>query len=130
MKFLNCTLLILALGARLGAQPTRLELGKTVEAELAGGQSHQYVVAMSAGQFIQVVVSRPSFATVVRLSVPSQEGPLMELHWPGASLRPEPLSWIAKTNGDFQVELKPAGQAVIGKYSITLRELRPKSQSK
>ena len=125
LTFLHRPLLILALALPpLGAQPTRLELGKTVEAELGAAQTHQYVVTMRAGQFARIVVSRPDFATVMKLSEPSPEGTPLELHWPGASSRPEPLSWIAKTAGDFQMELKPAGQAAAGKYSITLHELR------
>ena len=121
MTFLYRPLLILALALPpLAAQLTRLELGRTVEAEWAAGQSHQYVVTMRAGQFARIVVSQPDFATVMKLSEPSQEGAPLELHWPGALLRPEPLSWIAKTAGDFQMELKLARPAATGKYSTTL----------
>ncbi len=136
MTFLHRALLILALTARLGAQPTRLELGKTVEAELAGGQTHQYVVTMSAGQFARIVVSlnKTSFMGLpldahgteepleLRLSEPSQEGASLALHWPRASL-PKSLFWVAKITGTFRVELT-AGRLAADKYLITLEEHR------
>ena len=132
MTFLHRPLLILALALPpLGAQPTRLELGKTVEAELSGGKSHQYVVTMRAGQFARIIVSLPGVETVVRLSEPSQKGAPLELHWPGASSSPEPLCWIARTAGGFRLELKPAEQDQLwlrgGFPSSFLASSQPKS---
>ena len=126
MTFLHRPLLILALALPpLGAQPTRLELGKTVEAELGAGQTHQYVVTMSEGQFARVVVSRPGFDTVLRLSRAAGPEKLLELHWPGAAQRPAALRWIAKSAGEYLVELTTNTEDVTaGKYDIRLTEIR------
>ena len=126
MTFLHRPLFILALALPpLGAQPTRLELGKTVEAELGAGQTHQYTVRLSEGQFMRVVVSRPGFATVMRFSAVAGAEKLLELHWPAAAQRPEPLCWIARTAGEYRVELSASEQGGgAAKYTITLMELR------
>src|SRR5262245_37576641 len=35
-----------------------LELGKSIERELAGGQTHSYLIALAAGQYLHVVVEQ------------------------------------------------------------------------
>ena len=46
----------------LAQTPVALELGKSVYAELAGGQTHQYTVTAKAGQFLRVNVLRPAIS--------------------------------------------------------------------
>jgi hypothetical protein len=49
-------------GARRAAQSAQetdsLELGKPIERELSGGQSHSYNITMISGQYLQVVVDQ------------------------------------------------------------------------
>ena len=46
---------------------TALEPGKPVERELAGGQSHSYSIALTAGQYLHVVVDQRGIDVVVTL---------------------------------------------------------------
>lgn len=40
------------------AQEAKLETGKPVEREIAGGQAHTYPIALQAGQFMRVVLEQ------------------------------------------------------------------------
>src|SRR5215475_9440611 len=47
-----------------------LELGKPIERELAGGQSHAYQITLAAGQYLDVVVEQRGIDVVATLSGP------------------------------------------------------------
>ena len=47
-----------------------LEPGKPVERELAGGQSHSYRIAVTAGQYLSVVVDQRGINVIVTLFGP------------------------------------------------------------
>src|SRR5262245_4701210 len=47
-----------------------LELGKPVERELSGGQSHSYKITMISGQYLQVVVTQRGIDVAVALFTP------------------------------------------------------------
>src|SRR4051794_7603500 len=59
---------------RVGPVPagesTLLELGKTIERQLAGGQSHEYHMALEAGQYASVVVEQRSIEVAVAVLGP------------------------------------------------------------
>src|SRR5262245_16891409 len=50
-----------------------LELGKPIERELAGGQSHAYQITLAAGQYLNVVVEQRGIDVVVTLFGPDDE---------------------------------------------------------
>jgi hypothetical protein len=55
---------------RAAAEPQRLEPGKPVEREIAGGQEHAYQIALRAGQFTRVVVEPKGIGLTVSLTAP------------------------------------------------------------
>ena len=80
----------------LAQTPVALELGKSVSAELAGGQTHQYMVSAEAGQFLRVNVLRPAISTTVRLLGPADQSKLVEVNWPNGAMEPNTLCRIAR----------------------------------
>lgn len=128
MNYLLSPLLMLALGSLVKAQPpipSRLEIGKTQQSEMSDGKPRRYQVNLQAGQYMRIGVSRPSFATVIRLFGPSEAAALLEFHWPAAPQVREPLSWIAGSSGRYTIEYAPGVQTgATGAYSITFEELR------
>ncbi len=122
-----CPLLLLAV--ELSAQPIAsrsLELNQTLTAGFTSSAPHSYTLTLSAGQYARVVISRPTFSTVVGLKGPGSPAKLLELHWPVAPQTSEPVQWIAKKPGLYQIELAPSLALVEGaSYSIALIELRP-----
>ena len=118
-------MLAVLLASQMEAQSLRLEPGKPIEAELTSGKTHRYAVNLDAGQYMRVLVLRPSIASVMQLSVDGVPGPLLEMNWPGAYQSPEPINWIAKIAGEYRIELAPATLSTqSSKYSITLEMVR------
>ncbi|HMB28368.1 MAG TPA: hypothetical protein VKS99_09695, partial [Blastocatellia bacterium] len=52
-------------------QVRRLELGKPVERELAGGQSHSYQLSLDAGQYVKLVIEQRGIDVMAQLSGPN-----------------------------------------------------------
>ena len=107
----------------LAQTPVALELGKSVSAELAGGQTHQYTVTAEEGQFFRVNVLRPDIPTAVRLLDPNDQSKLVDMHWSSTSLL-DTLCWIAATTGEYRLELAAESKTGATKYQIKLAELR------
>src|SRR5438105_450417 len=104
--FCNTVLAFLLLGTALSAQPNpdRLEPGKAIQHELAGGQSHSYSIRLEAGQFARVVVTQLGVDVLVRLFGPDGQK-VAEVDTIAATQGPEPLVWVAQTAGDHRLEV-------------------------
>src|SRR5262245_38614938 len=115
-------------GAR-GAAPSAqesisLELGKPVERELSGGQSHSYKIAMAPGQYLQVTVSQQGIDTLVALFMPDGKK-VGEADIEKATVRSETISAIAEAPGAYRIEVRSAEKkAKTGRYEIKVEELR------
>ena len=133
MRIPSYPLLIPFLAMQLSAQPTvsrSLGLDERVTETFVSGRPHTYSITLAAGQYVRVVVSRPTFSTVVNLKGPGPPTGLLELHWPAAPQVSEPIQWIAKKAGLYEIQLAPAIAAVPGAtYSIVADQLRPATAS-
>lgn len=101
-----------------------LEAGHPVERELVGGQSHSYRIALTAGQFLHVVVEQRGIDVVVTLFAPSGEK-VAEVDSPNGSNGPEPIFWITEAAGEYLLEVRSleAGAAA-GRYEAKIEGLR------
>jgi hypothetical protein len=52
------------------AQETKLETGKAVEREIAGGESHSYQIQLQAGQFVRFRLEQRAIDSVLILTAP------------------------------------------------------------
>jgi CHAT domain-containing protein/Tfp pilus assembly protein PilF len=99
--------------------------GTPIERELAGGQVHTYQVALTAGQYLRVVVDQRGIDVVVILFGPDGQQ-IIEVDGPSRAQGPEPVSVIAEASGSYQMEVRPLKkEAVAGRYEIKIEELRP-----
>jgi tetratricopeptide (TPR) repeat protein len=106
------------------AIPT-LELGKPVERELSGGQSHSYRVLLAAGQYLHVVVDQRGIDVVVGLYGPDAKK-LTEVDSPNGTQGPERVSWITETKGVYRLEVRSLQkEALMGKYEARIEAVRP-----
>ena len=111
-------------GQETSAPPT-LEMGKPVEKELSGGESHSYRIALAAGQYLHIVVDQRGIDVVVALYGPDDKK-LKEVDSPNGTNGPEPLSWIAATTGPYRLEVRSLEKdAKAGKYEAGIETLRP-----
>jgi CHAT domain-containing protein/tetratricopeptide (TPR) repeat protein len=99
---------------------TPLEPGKSLDRQIAGGQSHRYRFAIDVGQYAMVSVDQRSVNVVI-----SVEGPdgrkLANVHRLGGRTSAE---LIAEVTGTHVVTLTPAATtAPLGAYEITLANL-------
>lgn len=101
-----------------------LELGKPVERELSGGQSHSYKITMNSGQYLRIVVAQRGIDVAVALFAPDSKkiseadsDPLIE----GL----ETISVIAEAPGAYLIEVRSQEKtAKTGRYKIKVEELR------
>ena len=100
-----------------------LETGKPVERELAGGESHQYRLNASQGQFIHVTIDQRGVDLSSTLAGPDGKT-LFELDLTGKGSR-ESLVWIADQAGAYRLSITTSEKnAPRGAYTITLAALR------
>jgi CHAT domain-containing protein/Tfp pilus assembly protein PilF len=106
------------------AAATVLELGKPVERELAGGQSHNYQITLAEGQFVSVIVEQRGLDVMVKLLGPDGNQ-IAELNSEVRSQGRELVSLVAEKAGSYQLNVQPGqSQAPAGRYEIRLAELR------
>jgi tetratricopeptide (TPR) repeat protein len=106
-----------------------LELGKPIERELAGGQSHAYQITLAAGQYLNVIVEQRGIDVVARLQGP--DGKLIfEFDSELRKLGQEPVSQVAEIVGNYQLNVVAKEKnAPTGRYEIRVVELRAAIES-
>ena len=111
----------------LSAQTTStpLELGKPIERELSGGQTHSFPIQLAANQFAYAVVIQRGIDVVVVFRGPTGQK-LVELDTPSYNAGPEPIAVIADVAGTYLLEVtSPDNSEPTGRYQLKLEELRP-----
>jgi CHAT domain-containing protein len=118
---------LMSVSARSQAQSpevTALEQGRTLERELAGGQSNSYKLQVESGQFVQLSVYQVGIDVAVQLSKPGGEV-WIELDGPNGRYGPEDIAVISDVSGELNVTVRsPNKAAPAGRYKITLVSLR------
>src|SRR5262249_47862964 len=101
-----------------------LEIGKPVEREIAAGQTEQYRLTLTEGQYVRIVVEQKGIDVVVVLLGPDGKK-LDEVNARGALQATERLSFIATIPGNYRVKVHPkANEAPAGRYEIKIADLR------
>ncbi|HLG14862.1 MAG TPA: CHAT domain-containing tetratricopeptide repeat protein [Blastocatellia bacterium] len=101
-----------------------LDVGKPVEREMKGDESHTYQIALEAGRYLTVVVDQRGIDLVVRLIAPDGKQ-LMEMDSPNGTQGPERLEYISESRGNYQVRVSSLEKdAAPGRYEIRIVELR------
>jgi CHAT domain-containing protein len=101
-----------------------LEARDTVERELAGGERHAYRIALTAGQFMRVVVEQRGINVVLTLLAPDGSR-LAEVDKSLINAGTESLFQVAELPGDYRLEVRAWDkEAVLGRYEVRFVELR------
>src|SRR5437763_8440843 len=104
-------------------QAMALEVGKTIERELTGGQKHDYQIALSEGQYIRVEVSQKGIDVGVNLQLP--DGRIINQYVPFGDQPALIFSWVAASPGVYRTTVYASAKAAAGRYEIRLVDLRP-----
>jgi CHAT domain-containing protein/Tfp pilus assembly protein PilF len=113
------------IGAAQGGQDAPfLETGKTIERELAGGQSHSYQLTLRADQYLLAVIDQQGIDVVVRLLGPDGKQ-IAEFDSEIRNYGQERVSQAAEAPGNYRLNLQAKREtAPAGRYEIRIVELR------
>ena len=101
-----------------------LELGKPIQREISGGQTHSYKITMTAGQFLHIVVKQQGVDVAVSMFTPDGKK-IIEVNRNPLIEGSETVSVIAEESGAHLIEVRsPEKTARTGRYEIKAEELR------
>ena len=102
-----------------------LDAAEPIKRELAGGQTHQYRVALSANQFLQVIVDQRGIDAVVAVFGPDGKK-ILEADSLLDKEGPEQFSIVAGEAGTYRIEVGSLdNKAPAGYYRIKIEALHP-----
>ncbi|HZS03968.1 MAG TPA: CHAT domain-containing protein [Blastocatellia bacterium] len=114
-----------AAGARLPQEPLpTLEMGKPVERKLAGGETHIFRVALTAGQYLHVVADQRGIDITLRI-IGTDGQRLIEMDSPNDTQGPESAAVIAEKTGSYRIEIHSSAKDVpAGRYEVATQAIR------
>ncbi len=120
--------LILAFGGALTSAQTpdlrQLTTGQVIERELKGDEAHSYSLALTAGQYLNVVVEQKGVDVVVTL-FDGNGKKVIEVDSPNGTQGAEPIALIIETAGNYRLEVRSLEKtAAAGRYEVKIKELR------
>jgi CHAT domain-containing protein len=108
------------------ADTTALEPGKTVEREIAGGETHAFTLTLAAGAFAHVNVDQGRINIAISVFVDGQRQRVVDNVGVGA---PEVFSLIAERATTYRFEvLAPDKLSQRAKYALTVNASRPAAE--
>lgn len=110
------------------AQP--LELGGSLEGELARGQTRRYLVNLKAEQFARIVVEQRGIDVVLKV-LAADDTLLARVDNMDIPTGSEQVAVLAETAGVYELEIQAAEEAEAGRYVVRLAEVRaPNAQDR
>jgi CHAT domain-containing protein/Tfp pilus assembly protein PilF len=101
-----------------------LKPDEVIERNLAGGETHRYQIALSAGQFLQLAAEQRGIDVMVAFIGPDGKR-LVEMDSPNGSQGPELLLWVTGAGGNHYVEVSSLDKgAAPGRYQLKMEGLR------
>ncbi|MEJ7712922.1 MAG: hypothetical protein WKF84_24540 [Pyrinomonadaceae bacterium] len=111
-----------------GTDVRPLESGKSIERELAPGQSHSYQIVLASGQYALVAIEQKGIEVAVKLFGPNGN-PVMEVEGSSKTQGSETVRWVAEAAGSYRLEISPPERNVkAGRYEVRLIEIRAATQ--
>ncbi|MBO0725148.1 MAG: CHAT domain-containing protein [Blastocatellia bacterium] len=102
----------------------RLELGRSLERMIGGGETHRYGIALSAGLCLRIAIMQRGVDVILTVLDPAGRR-VARIDRPNGAYGPETVTVIAETAGDYTIEVRTALKYVApASYLITATELR------
>jgi CHAT domain-containing protein/Tfp pilus assembly protein PilF len=103
--------------------PINLEFNKSLEKELAGGQSHDYQIRLTPGQYLRIVLETKGIDLSAALVTPDHLS--LTVRRSTQNNRTLNLTGYAETEGIYGLEIRPLNKdAKSGRYEVKVAELR------
>lgn len=104
--------------------PVKLEPGRPVNREIAGGQTHTYLIDAYADQYLHVVVEQRGINVVLELLGPEGKK-LIEVDWTDGTRGRETAHVIVATSGVYRLQVRPRSDGVVvGRYEARIEQAR------
>jgi CHAT domain-containing protein/tetratricopeptide (TPR) repeat protein len=98
--------------------------GKPVEREIAAGASHNYSIALAAGEYLHASADQRGANVRLTLFAPD-ERKIIEVDSPDRMQGVEPLFFVATVPGSYRLEVStPSETTLVGRYELRIVELR------
>ena len=94
--------------------------GQVIERELKGDESHLYSIALTAGQYLRIIVVQKGVDVVVTF-FGADDKKLVEVDSPNGTQGPELLSFIAETTEIYRLEVRSPEKTAAGWYKVDLK---------
>src|SRR5437868_5734899 len=91
-------------------KPQPLELGKPVERELTGGQTHAYILSLTANQIARVTAEQKGVDLVLSVFAPDG-AKLFDVDSPNGVAGEEPATIAARQGGTYRLEVRSLDKA-------------------
>src|SRR5262245_47340876 len=100
----------------------QLQADETIERDLAGGESHSYLVTLTTGQFLEASITQSQMDLTAALFGPDgRQLGQFDSTWYG----PEPVCHIAEASGNYKLEVRTVNKtATRGSYQLKLEKPR------
>src|SRR5215475_9162637 len=97
-----------------------------VERELSAGQTHSYRIALSAGDYLRIVITSRGIELKPELFAPDSPK-AVGIHHSASGSRT--VSLIAEGAGNYRLNIRPnKDEAEIGRYEVKIESLRPATE--
>ncbi len=101
-----------------------LELGKPIERELSGGQTHSYRLSLAAGEYLRVVVEQRGVNVAVAIFAPDGRQ-ITEVDGSNDPKGSEEVLFIVDVAGVYQLKVRAVEkEKAAGRYEIGMKEQR------
>src|SRR6185436_6477104 len=80
--------------------PWKIEIGRPIERLLSGGETHSYQIALTADQYLHIVVNQRGIDVVVTMLDPDGRH-LTEVDSPNGTQGPEPVRLVSESAGVY-----------------------------
>jgi hypothetical protein len=105
------------------AEPTRVHAPESVTRHIAGGDTHEFRVALNARQALHVIVNQLGVDVLVTVAAPTGES-IIEIDSPNGADGPESVWVIAPATGDYTFRVHPLDRTASGRYEFRAETIR------
>lgn len=106
------------------AEVRALAPGETVRRDMKGGEIHSYRLTLAPGEYVRLVVEQEGVDVVVSIHDPERTA-LIRMDSPNGTRGVEAASALARTGGDYYVELAAYESPLTGAYTLRVEGPRP-----
>ncbi|HEX7183105.1 MAG TPA: CHAT domain-containing tetratricopeptide repeat protein [Thermoanaerobaculia bacterium] len=110
-----------------GARGRELAPGDAVQGELRSGEAASFLIRLSPGDYLHLVVNQQGVDVVAILFDPAQRE-VLRADGPTGAEGPEPVHAVARAEGRHRLEVRSLARGGSGGYRVRIADLRPATE--